>query len=216
MLLRANACCLLVLAVLVSAAAARGQEPASPTPRPAVQVRIEDRQPSLQRDRAVLSAETLRQQRCRDGCTQMTLQLRSKLDATFVRFSDGEGSYWVSAIDIVLSYQAIDVYVSPRYRPGTCEYQAVWGHEEQHLKADHKVVERTAEAIRTALLAAEWPTYAQPLRVEDLSAGQERTRAQVSALMAPLVEDLKRERQKASEALDATGEAQVIFDACRR
>jgi len=201
---------------LPSPALAQGEEGTTAASDGPVRVSLEVPAPTVYQDEEISGSDLPPRQRCRDACSRMVLNLRTKLDATFVTFSDGSRSYWVSGIDVVLGYRFLDVFIHPRYRRGSCEYGAALAHEEEHLRADRAVVEEYADRMRAVLLVADWPAYANPLKPNSLAEGRAHTRAQMDALIQPLRDELQERRRQASESVDSTEHAQQILKACSR
>ncbi len=195
---------------------AQGEEGSTPASGAPVRVSLEVPAPTLRQDLESSEIDPPPGPWCRSACSRMVLNLRTKLDATFVTFSDASRSYWVSGIEVRVGYRFLDVFIHPRYRPGTCEYGAALAHEEEHLRVDRAVVEEYADRMRAALLSAGWPTYANPLKPASLAEGRAHTRAQIDALIQPLLDELQERRRQASESVDSSEHSQQIMKACYR
>lgn len=179
-------------------------------------IQTEFSQPTVRQDPESLVSDSLPGRRCRNrpGCSLMRLNLQTKLDTTFVAFSDGKKGFWVSGIDVILGYRSIDVYISPNCRPGTCGYEAVLAHEKEHIRLDRELVQEYADKMQAALLSSRWATYANPLPVDTRTEGRERIKAQLSTLLEPLFEELQERRRRVSEGLDEAEGPQQIYKPC--
>lgn len=151
---------------------------------------------------------------CRGGCTLLPLQLKWNLDTTFVSFSDGEQLYWVSDLTVGVGYPAVDIFIPPRYRTGTCEYEAVLEHEKKHIQADRILLEEYAEKIRTLLASVDWPTYARPAAPRSFAEARERDMTRLAALVKPVLGELDARRRRAGESVDRLSRSKDINRVC--
>ena len=137
------------------------------------------------------------------GLAFLELTMRTEYDMILVSYSSGENLFWVSGIHLTLAYRNPKVFISGRYHKGGCEFRAVLGHEEQHVRADRTVVRTYGEKMRAALESAAWPTYKHPRQVTSLDEGKLEIRAQLAALVQPLFEEMKERRREVRETLDS-------------
>jgi hypothetical protein len=179
-----------------------------------LRVRVELPEPTLYRDAQTFETGMLLQDHCDAGCARMNLQLKTKLDNTYVSFSDGTKSYWVSGIEVLLSYDSIDVYVNPRYESGTCEYRLVLEHEMDHVRADQKLVEEYAQRMESGLLSVAWPTYANPAMANSFAESRAQARAKLIGVVESLFEELENHRHQASEEVDASQQPSRLQETC--
>jgi hypothetical protein len=140
--------------------------------------------------------------------------VRWNLDTTAVTFSDGEKLYWISGLEVTLGYSSVEVYIAPRFKKGTCEYDAVLEHESKHISADLLLLEEYAARIRAALMATRWATYGEPARVSSADEARQATRTKVSSAIQPIVEELQGKRRRAGQVLDAEESPLMLRNLC--
>lgn len=179
-----------------------------------VRVRTMFPEPVVHQDFSRVSAKGFPERGCEGGCTLLPLQLRWNLETTFVSFSDGEQLYWLSGLTVALGYPAVDIYIPPRYRPGTCEYEAVLEHEKKHIEADRILLEEYADKIGTLLAGVDWPTYARPAAPHSLAEAHEHDMDRVTALVRPLMTELDAIRRRAGESVDRLNQTKDIIRGC--
>ena len=148
------------------------------------------------------------------GLALLELSMQAEYDMTLVSYSDGENLFWVSAVYLTLAYRNPEVYISGRYRKGSCEFRAALDHEGEHIRTDREVVKSYAEKMRAALESAAWPTYTQPRHVNSLEEGKADTAAKLEAIIRPIFEEMKERRREAREALDSPESYQRTYQAC--
>lgn len=115
---------------------------------------------------------------------------------------NGNGIYCarLAEVEMTVGYDRIKVYIDRRYRPGSCEYQAVLDHENEHVEnfktilADHLPLLRDRLSREVARLGA--------IPVRALRDGAERFRALVSARMEPHVQRMMKEMAAADARID--------------
>lgn len=66
--------------------------------------------------------------------------------------------FWVTSTDVALSYRQLDVVIASEYAPGSCQYEAVLDHENEHVEVAQRVIQPYERHIRQALTSVEIPT----------------------------------------------------------
>jgi hypothetical protein len=213
---RMRAALAIALALLLGAIASLADENGVKKGREAVFVRVRTQipEPVIHQDLSPVSAKGFGEDHCRSGCTLLPLEMKWNLETTFVTFSDGEQLYWVTALAVTLGYPVVDIYIHPRYRPGTCEYEAVLEHEREHLRADRILLEEYADKMRTLLAGVEWPTYASPAAFPSVAEAREQNKNRLATLVRPLKEELEAIRQRAADSVDAGEQWRGVTRSC--
>ena len=101
---------------------------------------------------------------------------------------------WVDSLQVDFSYHKMDVYVSSQYAEGSCPYQVVLDHENQHVAINQRVFAKYLDWMRRALAAdRSIPTKANPLSVASMAQGKSAVSARVNRLLNPIYAKFKRE-----------------------
>jgi len=91
------------------------------------------------------------------GNTQSGLELRWSIN---YQVSNWRNVYcvWAASADVKLSYQQLDINIAREYLPGSCEYEAVLDHENEHVEVAQRVMRPYARQIQQALTSLDIPT----------------------------------------------------------
>jgi hypothetical protein len=86
-------------------------------------------------------------------------KLKTKIQATFMprayANSPNEDCYILSTVDFWMGYESIEVLIDDKYRPGSCEYEAIKEHESVHVGIYFDELERYGHLIDEELKALE-------------------------------------------------------------
>ena len=70
--------------------------------------------------------------------------------------------FWVATADVAISYHQLDVNIAAEYEPGSCQYEAVLDHENEHVDVAHNIMSPYAQQIQQALTTLAIPTAHLP------------------------------------------------------
>ena len=110
------------------------------------------------------------------GTTQSGLELRWSISYQVANWKNVY-CVWAASTDVKLSYQQLDVNIASEYAPGSCQYEAVLDHENEHVEVAQRVMQPYAQQIQRALTSVEIPTSRSPTAVNT----PEDARAEVEA-----------------------------------
>jgi len=111
------------------------------------------------------------------GVMQGDVDLRWRINYKIEEFRDGI-CFWVASADIELAYRQLDVYIAREYEPGSCQYEAILDHENEHVQVARSIMSPYAQQIRASLTTLSIPTRDLP-SVADTA---EQAHAQVNAV----------------------------------
>lgn len=101
---------------------------------------------------------------------------------------------WVESVDIDFSWRRMDVYISSQYGRGSCPYQVILDHENQHVAINTRTFEKYRALMLQALRGAtDIPTKAAPLVVQSLQGGKALITQRIDRAVMPLYEAFQRE-----------------------
>jgi hypothetical protein len=105
----------------------------------------------------------------------------------------GEYCIWVESLSLDFSYKRMDVYISSQYPEGSCQYNVILGHENQHVAINNRTLQIYYSMMRKALWNARFiPTKAKPLPVRSLSQGKAILTRRINGILNPLNERFKK------------------------
>jgi len=105
----------------------------------------------------------------------------------------GEYCIWVESLSLDFSYKRMDVYISSQYPEGSCQYNVILGHENQHVDINNRTLQIYYSMMRKALWnARSIPTKAKPLPVRSLSQGKAILTRRINGILNPLNERFKK------------------------
>lgn len=127
--------------------------------------------------------------------------------------SRGEGyCVYLTRIDANFGFQSLDVYVASEYPPGSCEYNAILDHENQHVAINLRNLKYTAPRVRAELerlLSLEQPVYT----ADGKAATKQRLDA-LSQAMDSMLTDFGEVLGRENATIDTTDNYAAINDIC--
>jgi hypothetical protein len=112
------------------------------------------------------------------------------------------GRYCVGlkSAEMTIGYDRIDVYVDRRYRPGTCQYDVILDHENQHVRNFQSTLAGYIPTLRQRLEveAAE----AQAVVAGSMNSGAKHFVRHLTRRLTPVIERMQRDMADADRRLD--------------
>jgi hypothetical protein len=107
----------------------------------------------------------------------------------------------IDSVRAAIGYDALDVYISERYRRGSCEFKAVLDHEHRHVAVFRNVLVSYAQQVRNALdrAARDHGTMVMASKGNAAEAMQERLQQAVK----PVLREMHRIEQSENAKLDS-------------
>lgn len=193
--------CLLVFFLAAAGVAATPNDAAAAgcrAPRDAaefeVSVNIDVGEPSVSNhlSKAQLgSSNTHRGKRQILGTTQSGLELRWTISYQ-VRNWKKQYCFWVASADVDISYHQLDVNIASEYAPGSCEYEAVFDHEFQHVEVAQEIMQPYADQISVALTSLAIPTAHLPSVANSPEDAREEVEAVFTRTLHPVRDKINR------------------------
>jgi len=127
----------------------------------------------------------------------------------------GEGAcLWVDRIDVTLRYEALDIYVASDYTPGSCQYQAILGHENKHAAVARAHIDDYVQPIRSVLSSLTIPKARSPKLVQSVPAAQAQVQKTIETLLEPVVARLRKTMAAAQQRVDSPEEYRRVKTQC--
>ncbi len=134
------------------------------------------------------------------GLTRRGLAQRLSVKVTGYPHRDGRYCTTLSFVKLALSYDSIDVFIARRYRPGSCEYQSVLDHENEHVNNFRDTLDRFLPKLRRKL---QREAASQPgIMVARPQAAADYFQKLLSARMGVMFADRYGQMERADAALD--------------
>ncbi len=149
------------------------------------------------------------------GLAKGSLQI--KTSARFSAAPSGDGfCFWVTAVDVTLSYLTMEVYVAKEYGPRTCPYRVILEHEKEHVRAARRNLRRYAPRVRSALTSLLIPTGREPVAVASPEDAEREVQALSRELLEPVYEKMIESLHRSQAALDTPEQYRRVRRRCRR
>ena len=130
---------------------------------------------------------------------------------------EGEGTcFWVDHIEVMLRYEALDIYIASDYTRGSCQYQAILSHEKKHAKVAQGYLDDYVQVIRSALASLAIPKPRDPRLVGSVTEAQEKTQATIEKLLQPVVAKLRKTMEEAQNRIDSRAEYRRVEKQCAK
>jgi hypothetical protein len=100
---------------------------------------------------------------------------------------------WVESLALDFSFRRMDVYLSSQYPEGSCQYDVILGHENQHVAINNRTLRKYYSLMRQALWKTRSiPTKANPLPVSSLNQGKAIIAARINGIVNPIYARFKK------------------------
>lgn len=101
---------------------------------------------------------------------------------------------WVVSVNVDFSWTRMDVYISSKYPRGSCPYQVILAHENQHVAINTAAFEKyKALMLRALLSATDLPTKANPMMAPSMRQAKAILSSRVNGIVMPLYTEFKQE-----------------------
>ena len=142
-------------------------------------------------------------------------QIGIRPSATFVirTLRSGRICAFPQSITVEIGYPEFTIWVDRRYRRGTCEYQAILDHEQDHIRIYREQLRLFIDGFRqkiASVIRQQRPAFATSA---DIAVDQ--VKNQLFGRILPLRGELQRIADQANSAIDTAASYQAIQDLCR-
>lgn len=128
---------------------------------------------------------------------------------------EGEGvCFWVDQIEVLLRYEALDIYIASEYSRASCQYQAILTHEKRHAEVAQTYLDDYVQVIRSQLASLSIPKPRGPRLVESVAAAEARTQATIAKLLEPVIARLRKDMEEAQSKIDTRAEYRRVEKQC--
>jgi hypothetical protein len=152
------------------------------------------------------------------GLTWMEHQLKTdyKYEGA-TRGSRASYCIWAVSLRLDFSFTRMDVYLSNQYPVGSCEYNVILGHENQHVAINTRTFEKYKRLMLQALRKTRTiPTPANPLSVRSMEEGRAIIGARVDHIVMPLYDRFKRELVRENAKIDTPQSYRRLQAQCKK
>lgn len=119
---------------------------------------------------------------------------------------------YLSEVTAEYGYRNHDVFVASEFPPGSCEYNAILDHENQHVAINRAAVREGGPRLRHEL--EQMLTSAVPRFTREPQAGTEIALSDIYAALNLTVDAVAASQNLKNAALDSTGNYEAIGDLC--
>ncbi|SRR5579871_1935087 len=138
------------------------------------------------------------------GITQAGYSSGSLYEVNWSKKWFGSGyEMWVENLRVEFTYDTLNVYVSSGYPEGSCQYQSLLDHENQHVALHRQVYDRYEKVFQDAVGNAQGiPLVSRPLLADSVVDGKKKISEMISAVLDPPFEQFKETIQAEQSQLD--------------
>lgn len=142
-------------------------------------------------------------------------QLSVKFSNALLSSQLGSGRFCLALTEVTatLGYDRTTVYVDRKYRKGSCEFNAIMEHENQHVLFNRASLAQSAPKIKAALEEA--VPKANPLIVEALGSGKKRQMDLLQTQLAPHISAMNAARDRLNATIDTAQSYRATQAKCR-
>ena len=128
---------------------------------------------------------------------------------------EGEGvCFWVDHIEVLLRYEALDIYIASEYKRASCQYQAILSHEKKHAEVARTYLDDYVQVIRSQLASLSIPKPRDPRLVDSVTEAEEKTQATIHKLLEPVIARLRKDMEEAQNKIDTRAEYRRVEKQC--
>ncbi|MEE8516455.1 MAG: tetratricopeptide repeat protein [Alphaproteobacteria bacterium] len=149
------------------------------------------------------------------GLTQSDLRVKTRGHYSVERSGD-KFCFSVRAIDVILKYQALQVYVAKEYKVGSCAFRAVLAHERDHVRVARENLESYTPKIRSVLTSLLIPTGSEPIQVVSAKAAKAKMKSITDELLGPVYKEMFKTLKMGQAALDTPQQYLRVRNKCSR
>ena len=128
----------------------------------------------------------------------------------------GKYCFWINGFEIELRYAQVDVYVAREYPMGSCQYNAIYAHEMEHVAVARRNLEIFAPRIRAALESGSVPTAQTPIIVASAADATRDVQAISKENLQPVYKSMLRALQAAQAVVDSPLSYATVFRKCTK
>lgn len=210
---------LVALVISGGAVAAECPPPGYPVPRPAVRLDIAMAGSSLHNHRsrdeiAVLAGRTPVQGKLDAGLTRTETELAVTPTAHLLKAPDGGACVMLAGVEARWRMVRAIIDVAAEYRPGSCEYQAVLDHENEHVRLTLRAFETHAARLDARL--REVAAAIRPFHTNDAEGAAQRVTDRMMAGARPIMDQFKAESRRVNAAIDTPESYRAVSAKCRK
>lgn len=147
------------------------------------------------------------------GLMKPTIRLRTIPKAEGMS-TGGKHCFWINGFEIELRYAQVNVYVAREYPEGSCQYNAVYQHEMEHVAVARRNLEIFAPRIRAALESGSVPTAQTPIIVASAADATRDVQAISEENLRPVFRSMVRALRAAQAVVDSPQSYARVFRKC--
>ena len=133
------------------------------------------------------------------GLTTANLTFTIRISVSAARNASGYCG-WITAVDSTLGFDAIDVFVASRYRPGSCQFLTVKRHEDRHVGVFRSTLDRHAADFRSELRRV--ATSLGPVQKSNADQVADYLKGQLTRRMRPVFKRIDSDIDRANASID--------------
>jgi len=129
---------------------------------------------------------------------------------------DNAYCFWIRSIDVLLRYDAPDIYIAKDYPRGSCNYKAILEHEKRHEKVAREVMKRYIPRFRSLFTSLLIPKPKSAILVSSREDGKRKTNALLKQIIQPVYDEFQIALAKEQAEVDTLREYRKVRRLCKR
>lgn len=151
------------------------------------------------------------------GLMEGEIQVSQKISFMFEEYrNSGQACVHYDKIDVKIHIDPT-IYVASDFPPGSCEHNAVLGHERKHIKMDRLIVNKYAKRIGREIyrqISRAGFSYG-PVNSSSVKSLQKQMQDNVSNIVKAETDRMNEERRRRQQGIDNLAEYERVRNACR-
>ncbi len=119
--------------------------------------------------------------------------------------------FWITTIDVLLRYDAPDIYVAKEYRRNSCNYRAVLEHEKRHEKIAQQVMKRYIPRFQSVFTSLLIPKRKSAIFVSSREDGKRKVSPLLKKVIRPVYKELEGALAREQAAADTLREYRKVL-----
>ena len=149
------------------------------------------------------------------GFTSYETKNEVSLGIRFLKSSDEEiGCAWLSELTTAFSVTLVDVFVPSEYRPGTCPYEQIKIHEEQHVQILRETHSEFLEGLKQMLERGSFHDSSSPITADSTAAAKAEISSEIERAINDFLKDFSDTLAARQRAIDTPENYAFIHSKC--
>lgn len=150
------------------------------------------------------------------GLTLFEYEFSSQFELSLqARRPEGPYQYWIKTLNVRFDVNRMDVYISSQYPVGSCQYNAVLGHENTHVSINSRLFKKYLRLVRAQLARVPLPTRKHPWTAATQAQAEADLDGRIKPIMKRFEENFAAEDRRENAKIDTPASYARTSAKCR-